>query len=330
MLDRTYRNHIKNSKLLNDNTKTLYLSKLNVIQNDIWNNCKSKTKVGKGKCLHYIINHPEAFTEKMEEYVNKTQGRIDKNKLSVHSKDSYVSVICALFRHSPGMIQKYTDLYKKWMDIHNNIRAPINAKYQSNMPNKRQENGYVPFDEVIKKRNSLDIGSNERLLLAMYTMIPPVRSDYDKVSIYYHDKSVNNDNENYLVMGNAPYIVLNKYKTSKTYKDNKIVLPKELIKEIKESLKKNKREYLFVSSRNNKPYEKSNSFNKWANRVLKNLFNKDFSLKLLRNIYITRRDLKLEEKSGLERNKIAKIMGHSVSTQQNYLWHTYEKEKLKK
>ena len=95
------------------------------------------------------------------------------------------------------------------------------------------------------------------------------------------------------------------------------------------NLVRNKRDYLFVSSRNNESYSKPNSFNKWANRVLKKLFNKDFSLKLLRNIYITRRDLKLEEKSGLERNKIAKIMGHSVSTQQNYLWHTYEKEKLK-
>ena len=47
---------------------------------------------------------------------------------------------------------------------------------------------------------------------------------------------------------------------------------------------------------------------------------------MLRNIYVTRRDLKLEEKSGLERAKIAKVMGHSIGTQQNYLWHTYVKE----
>ena len=53
----------------------------------------------------------------------------------------------------------------------------------------------------------------------------------------------------------------------------------------------------------------------------------NISINTLRHIYVTRRDLKLEEKSGLERNKIAKIMGHSVGTQQNYLWHTYEKEK---
>jgi hypothetical protein len=85
---------------------------------------------------------------------------------------------------------------------------------------------------------------------------------------------------------------------------------------------------LFVSPRTNKAFELPNSFNRWINRLLKSIFNKNkMKLSNLRNIYISRRDLKLEEKSGLERNEIAKIMGHSVGTQQNYLWHTYENEK---
>ena len=63
---------------------------------------------------------------------------------------------------------------------------------------------------------------------------------------------------------------------------------------------------------------------------LKSKINDNFNLTTFRHIYITRRDLKLEEKSGLERDEIAKIMGHSIATQQNYLWHTYEKEQNKK
>ena len=114
MLDKTYRKHITNSKLLNESTKKIYLSKLDVIQYDIWKNCKTTQKIGKGKCLHYIINHPEAFIEKMDEYVNKTKGRLD-DKLSIHAPDSFVSVIGALFRHTPGMMQKHAELYKKWM-----------------------------------------------------------------------------------------------------------------------------------------------------------------------------------------------------------------------
>ena len=44
---------------------------------------------------------------------------LDKNKLSMHAKDGYVSAIGAIFRHTPGMIQKQSDLYKKWMDVDN-------------------------------------------------------------------------------------------------------------------------------------------------------------------------------------------------------------------
>ena len=328
MLDRTYRKHIKNSKLLNENSKEIYLKRLDIVQNEIWKNCKTQQKVGKGKCLHYIIKHPEAFMEKLEEYVNKTNGRLDKNKLSMHAKDGYVSAIGALFRHSPGMMQKHAELYQKWMDIHKEVRVPINNKYQSNKPTKRQEEAYISFEDLIKKRDSLKDGSIQKLLLSIYTMIPPVRSDYDKLIIYNNESQITDEFDNYLILNNQPKIILRKYKTARIHKENEIKLPNNLVKQIKISLKENPRKFLFVSTRNNEMFNKPNSFNRWANRLLKNIFKKEnISLTTLRHIYITRRDLKLEEKSGLERNKIAKVMGHSVSTQQNYLWHTYEKEK---
>ena len=328
MLDRTYRKHIINSKLLNNSSKEIYLKRLDIVQNEIWKNCKTHKKVGKGKCLHYIIKHPEVFMEKLEEYVNKTNGRLNKNKLSMHAKDGYVSAIGALFRHSPGMIQKHTELYQKWMDIHKEVRAPINTKYHSNKPTIRQEEAYITFEDLIKKRDSLKDGSIQKLLLSIYTMIPPVRSDYDKLIIYNNESQITDKFDNYLILNNQPKIILRKYKTSKIHKENEIKLPTNLVKQIKISLKENPRKFLFVSTRNNEMFNKPNSFNRWANRLLKDLLKKkNISLTTLRHIYITRRDLKLEEKSGLERNKIAKVMGHSVSTQQNYLWHTYEKEK---
>jgi len=62
MTDNKYLNAIKNSTALVDSSKDIYLSKLHVIQYDIWKNCKStKNKIGKGKCLNYIIKHPEAL-----------------------------------------------------------------------------------------------------------------------------------------------------------------------------------------------------------------------------------------------------------------------------
>ena len=330
MHDSTYIKHIKNSKFLAENTKEIYISRLDIIKNEIWKNCKSeKNKVGKGRCLHYIIKHPEAFIEKLEQFVNKTEGRLDKNKLSMHAKDGYVTALKSLFLQTPGMKQKHPELYMKWDDIHKLVREPINEKYQSNKPSSRQEEAYVSFNELEKKRDSLNKGSLGRLLLSMYTMIPPLRSDYDKVAIYKNEKLINNDIDNYLILNKNSYMVITKYKTSKTYKDIKIFLPTKLVSEIKVSLKKTPRDYLFIQ-KNKQPYDKPNTFNRWANRTLKKIFDKkNISLSTLRHIYITRRDLKLEEKSGLERKEIANIMGHSVSTQQNYLWHTYVKEKNK-
>ena len=262
--------------------------------------------------------------EKLDEYVNKTEGRLDKNKLSVHAKDSYVSAIGAIFRHTPGMIQKEHLLYQQWLDIHKEVREPINTKYKSNKPTERQEKAYVSFDKIEKIRDSLEKGSEIRLLISMYTMIPPVRSDYYEVKFYYNEKDIPNDNSNYILLGKKPYIGLRKYKTSKTYKLIKIDIPNNLINEIKYSLEKKPRDYLFVK-KNGEPY-KENSYNKQMNRLLKKTINDNFSLTAFRHIFITRRDLKLEEKSGLERDKVAKIMGHSIATQQNYLWHTYVKE----
>lgn len=212
------------------------------------------------------------------------------------------------------------------MELHQEIRDPINTKYLSNKPTNRQKKGYVSYEDILNKRNSLKTGSDEQLLLAIYTMIPPVRSDYDKVKIYYTQGDYR---DNHIVLNNNPYIILENYKTAKRYHILKIHIPNELETVIKESLKLKPREYLFV--RKNGTTYTSNTFNKWANRTLKKLFdNKNISLTTLRHIYISRRDLKLEERSGLQRKEIAKIMGHSVEQQQKYLWHTYLKEDLNK
>ena len=48
---------------------------------------------------------------------------------------------------------------------------------------------------------------------------------------------------------------------------------------------------------------------------------------MLRHIYVSREDLALESKSGLEANEIAKLMGHSVDQQRKYMWHSWLKKK---
>ena len=223
--------------------------------------------------------------------------------------------------HNQELRENEKDLFFRWKEEFKIIKDPIDKMYLSNEPNDKQKKAFVSYDELLKIREKLPEGSFQRLLLYMYTSIPPVRSDYYKTKIYKKKPSSDVSETNYIVMVTKPYLVLNKYKTAKTYKTIIIDIPDDLKKEIEKSLEKYPRDYLFVSTQNNLPYKNENTFNKWANRSLKSILNKDgFSLTMLRHIFVSRPDLKLNEKTGLEQQKIASKMGHNVSTQKKYMW----------
>jgi hypothetical protein len=266
--------------------------------------------------------------KKLEHFCkNSGKGRLSSDGvLGNHAADTYMSALMALFKYNQEFMENNYDLYKTWVSIHDKIKKPIQNKYKTNEPTDRQQKGYVEYDKIIETRNMLEEGSPERLLLFIYTAIPPARSDYNNMRIYTKKPAkVTEDMENFMVLdptvSKNRYIVLQDYKTANTYGNLQIDIPKDLYVEIKNSLKQNPRDYLFVMSDGKTPYEKPKSFNTWANRTLKTIINKDFSLTMLRHIYITRRDLEIERMSGTEQEKIAKLMGHSIEQQRKYLWH---------
>lgn len=313
--DRHLISKIENTKFLKDQTKSLYLRKIQLVQNDIW----------PGASLSTILKNPEIFKQKLEGFCLKTKGRLGEN-CGDHYKDGIFSAIMAIFTYNDTLKENYAILFEKWKDVQRTVREPIEQKYKSNKPTVRQEQAYIQFDKLVEIRDRLPHGSQEQLLLSMYTHIPPARSDYHKTRIY--TKKPHQDTEgNYIVLNNNPTLVLQDFKTAKIYKKIEIQLPPELVNDIQKSLDIFPRKYLFVSPRTNTPFDIPSSFNTWANRILKNITGKkEFTLSMLRHIYITRRDLKLEEKSGLEQDEIARAMGHSISTQRRYMWHTYEKD----
>lgn len=324
--DKYYLDFIRNTKFLQENTKKIYEGRIRIMQKEMWDNCDKQT-------IHHIVHNPKDFLANFIKYTNNRSGRLT-DSLSDHTKDSYVSSIIALFIYNQDLKESYSDLYKEWKALHENIKKPINTQYKSNTPNEKQQSAYISFDELIRKRDSLS-NSPERLLLFMYSEIPPVRSDYYKTQIFYSvPKDI--DNGNYIVLPSlhastsedSAFLVLQSYKTASKYGVITVNLPDTLRDEIINSIKLIPRDYLFISNRTGKPYKEAGSYNKWANRVLKNLFAKPgLSLTMLRHIFISRPDLKLEEKSGLEQEEIAKIMGHSIERQRNYSWHTWLKKK---
>ena len=329
--DTYYTNALLRSPTLQQKTKDLYMRNILRIKNDIWQ-CKNKS-VQCDTTLYIILHNPDQFFKDLDTYAAETKGRIAgegrtiHNGLGQHAKDNLTSSLVALFIHNEKFRNDHYNTYEKWVSGQKTLRTPIQDKYLTNKPTQRQESGYVSFEEVIKKRNSLENGSYERLLLTLYTDIPPSRSDFHDTKIYTTPVDEATEGNYIVLLKTKATLILNNYKTAKKHGQNVIILPEETQKQLRISLKKNPRQHLFISTRFQKPYSElknpEGSFNSWANKTLKSIFNEDFSLTMLRHIYISRRDLKLEEQSGTERNKIAKQMGHSVEQQGRYLWHSW-------
>lgn len=310
--DNYYLDKIKNTKFLKDNTKKIYIKSFETIK-EIW---------GDSKCnIDCIIKKPDEYYEKLLEYSKGYSTRFKDKKISIHTLSNYIAPIISLFLHNEELKENEIELFEKWKNNMEKIRKPVTEKYYSNEPNEKQKNAYVSFDQLITIRDKLEVGSFERLLLFMYTAIAPVRSDYYKTQIYKRKPSNNIDNTNYIVLTKKPYLVLNKYKTAAKYKTVIIDIPPDLKKEIDDSLEKYPRQYLFISKQKGQPYELENTFNKWANYSLKKITKKpNFSLTMLRHIFLSRKDLNIEGMTGTEKNEIAKKMQHGIYQQGLYRW----------
>lgn len=252
--------------------------------------------------LYDILTHPKIYLE-----------WIHQHSSSLQTQKSYISAILAVFKHTPDMKKNEQKYYYEWYQGFKQVHEEIDKRYKTNEPSDKQKDAYVSFEEIIKKRNELKKGSKERLLLALYTYLPPLRSDFNEVYIYIKAPE-KIEHDNYIMLYNTPLLVLNEYKTVRKKDIFQKELPEELVLEIKDSLKEEPRDWLFMD-RNEQPY-RVNSYNRWVNRTLKKLFNKPLTISLIRHSYIN--SLDFNKLSVIEKENIAKDMAHTVNTQDRY------------
>ena len=252
-----------------------------------------------------ILTHPKKYIPWIMEYSSE-----------LATRKSYLSAVLAMFRHNEGLKEQEKTHYLAWYDAFRQIHEEIDARYKRNQPSAKQVDGYVPFADIVAKRDELDKGTPERLLLAFYTYIPPLRSDLNRIRIY--DKQApSHADDNYIQLdtpARKATLTLREFKTAARMEKYEKELPRELVDEIVASLDRDPRSYLF-EDRNRQPY-RSSSFTKWANRTLHRLFGKGLTISLIRHSYINSLDfntLTVEEKE-----KIAKDMAHTVGTQDRY------------
>jgi len=261
-----------------------------------------------------VLRHPKETYNKIKVYEYKEGKKYDTKSLK-----NLLTAILSYYKGPDGLtpcdLQPY---HLKYLKYFRELKEQVESFYDKNQPTEKQKEGVLKWEDVLKKREELgekEFGSKKHLLLSMYTYIPPLRQDFNEVKIVSRAprKSVGN----YLVLGeNVSKLVLNEYKSASHYGKFETELPKELVKIIRDSLKKNPRRYLFTDLEG-KPYKEANSFTVFSNRALKEVFgNMCVSVSMLRHSYIS--SLDFNNLTEGEKKEIAGSMAHSVSQQGRY------------
>lgn len=186
----------------------------------------------------------------------------------------------------------YPEVEKIWNETYSSVKHLLNSKH------------------TISKRTDLNsISAFMLLTLCSGIFFPPHRSmEFAVLKIKNYDPAT----DNYVDFKNNQ-IVLNSYKTAKTYGASKILYPKEfktILKKYLAILPESQDHLIFDSQ--DKPYNAV----KIAHR-LNIIFGKRISTSMLRHIYASKRAELLPELKALEAD--AQAMGHSVSQHIEYI-----------
>jgi hypothetical protein len=160
---------------------------------------------------------------------------IESSKYALNSRKAiYIAIVGTL------KAQEGYDLtpYRTKMDSYN---KEVTAHYETQQLTAVEEGKYLPWNEILdaveKARLAVeDVWTlQEYIILALYTMMPPVRLDYGEMKVVPVEPA--EPVGNYLVWSKKPYFYFSDYKTFKVYGVMRIQLKPALVDELEEWLR---------------------------------------------------------------------------------------------
>ena len=268
-----------------------------------------------------VFNNAQLSAASKKSYINKMKKVLslynneipsfneinNDDSISINNKYGYMNSILSYKKHK-GILRDEDE-----QQIYKDIQEQL--KIYSNKPSNKQIETNIEYNELLNTVNKLIIEEkyDEALLLGMYTLIEPLRSNYGNVKIIYNkkDSDIYREEKKDHLFNNKIYLYNLKIKKEN---ENIINIPQKLLNIIKQSLIENNRDYLFVNSKN-KPFT-NESFSIYSNRLLKKIFNKPITLTDLRHIYIN--NLDMNELTTKDKMNIADKMNHSLLMQDKF------------
>jgi len=256
--------------------------------------------------IMYIVEH-------LKESLNVLK-KCEYIKDTATNRHIFISAIVAYIEHELLDKGGYVERLDEWKKERTENSGGLRERYLTGAPTELQKDKVRTWEDILKVRDGLDVGST-KALLGMYTYINPMRADYYACRLCKEGES-NEAVDNYIVMGEKVWkLVIQEYKTAKRYGKIEIEMPNELRELLMAYLKDSTRSYLFVNE-SDEPFTRK-SFSTWSTRRLSAAFGSPCTLTSIRHVYTSRLDF---NGSLLGLVCIASGMGHSVSTQRQYRW----------
>jgi benzoyl-CoA reductase/2-hydroxyglutaryl-CoA dehydratase subunit BcrC/BadD/HgdB len=235
-----------------------------------------------------------------------------------------LSMLCCIVHANPKILPETTAKY--WQKCLKDASDAVKKESDKNVVSEALQAKWMDYDDIMAKVQALrKLGnehaslkaSKELVILAMYAFLTPKRADFGKLRIVDSVNELTATENGVVLPANGECkLVLNVYKTAKTYKQFVETLPSELVQVLRASLKAFPRSFILVGPRN-KPLSDDN-YATQVKAVMDKHFDRKLSINDLRHIYLTQ-TIVLATITREERNKIAWSMMQSPEVQLEYV-----------
>jgi hypothetical protein len=266
--------------------------------------------------IKYILTHPNLAVVTLRKHL--AVNNVD-TFVNLHS---YLKAILSCIEHNPHYFnqvseEESTKCHLRWKEMmsHAYQQSTQYRLQQKPSPTQALKSGStLKLTDILKRCDELEDGSTEKLLIAFYTYVPPVRADHYATQILKFGEIPSHPNYIFFSDSKA-YLKITDFKTADIYKSIEYELPPKLYTQLALSLQATPRSFLFTNPQG-KPFTRD-SFSKWASYTFLAIFKKELTLTMFRHIYIADLDLNSSPEILFE---ISRKMGHSITQQMLYNW----------
>lgn len=226
---------------------------------------------------------------------NATLEFINERQWAPNTKTGYLSSLASVL----GSFQEYQEQYRFYSGASVKMRQAITEESDNSLLSPK-EKGWPKWSEI-DQLYIMGTTAYDRALMAFYTLLPP-RRVADVASLRYGET----DEGNYITL-DYDKVVYSVYKTSATHGVVEIAIPEKLQELLKE-LDPEEGEIIWPNTMN--PSRR-------LSKAFDSVSDQHITSNILRHSFLS--DVLSVPRSTEYKKRLAKIMGHSLSTQQTYI-----------